>query len=96
MGRNLTKLSNKVILSDGKMYFTKIDSSASFYSMLDDENATHLISAYDVEIETDRETSSYTKAVALDFCKENEETGKSQFIDVIICDLLGTFISDWY
>lgn len=97
MEREFRKLSNKVIVSkDNKgkdLYLTKVESAAPFNNLFYDEDSLYAVSAKDTEIVTGE--SSYTEAVVLTYCKD-DATGNTHFIDVIVCCMLGTFISDWH
>lgn len=97
MEREYKKLSNKVIVSkdnkDNDLYFAKAEGAAPFNNLFYDEDSLYAVSAKDIEIVTGE--SSYTEAVVLTYCKD-DEAGNTHFIDVIVCCMLGTFISDWY
>lgn len=90
MEKGFKKLSNKVIVSDIGMYYTKADGASSFRNIISDELNVHILCAYDTEIET--EDLSLVKAIVVGFIKESDRKN----IEIIICDSLGTFISDWY
>ncbi len=95
MKKEFIQLSNKVIRSaDKNQYFAKVESKADFQKTFFKEEAQYEISARDVEIELRKENNSYTEAILLSFCKQ--EDASFLFVDVLISDLIGTFISDWY
>lgn len=91
-------LSNRVITStDNKgkaMYFTKVDSAATFQKLFHDEEASYGVSVKDIEVEMVN-GSTYSDAILMTHSAETED-GSDMFLDVIISDLLGTFVSEWY
>jgi hypothetical protein len=91
-------LSNRVITStDNKgkaMYFTKVDSAASLQKLFHEEEASYCVSVTDIEVEMVN-GSTYTDAILMTHSAETED-GSDMFLDVIISDLLGTFVSEWY
>ena len=98
MNRKYLRLSNKVIKSvDSKgkeLFFTKAEGAVPFQNTFFGDEVQYEVSANGVEIEMNNEEKSYTDAVILTFGVEEEDNVR--YADVIICDLLGTFISDWY
>lgn len=95
MKKEFIQLSNKVVKSvDGNLYLTKVASGADFLKTFFEEEAQYEISARDVGIELRKKEGTFTVAILLTFCKEEDES--TSFVDVLISDLLGTFISDWY
>lgn len=98
MGNKYLKLSNSVITStDNKgtaMYFTKVDSASTFQKLFYDEEASYGVSVTDIEVEMGND-STYTDAILMTHIAETED-GSDMFLDVIISDLLGTFVSEWY
>ena len=89
------QLSNKVIKSaEGKQFFSKAEGVADFQKTFFGDEDQYGISAKDVEIELKSHNGTFTDAILLTFCKEDGES--TSFVDVLISDLLGTFISDWY
>lgn len=88
------QLSKKVIKSaDAEKYFAKADSAASFSRMFFDEEATYTVSCRNVQISTSKQNSTYTDGILFTFC--DEQGGNCKYVDVLISDMLGTFISDW-
>lgn len=91
-------LSSRVITStDNKgkaMYFTKVDSAASLQKLFHEEEASYCVSVTDIEVEMVN-GSTYTDAILMTHSAETED-GSDMFLDVIISDLLGTFVSEWY
>lgn len=97
MRNDFFKLSNKVIIStDNKAketYFTKVDSASTFQKLFYDEEILYGISATDIEVDID--DGLFTDAILMTYSVE-ENDDKDRFLDVIISDLLGTFVSEWY
>lgn len=98
MRNKFLTLSNRVITStDNKgkaMYFTKVDSAASLQKLFHEEEASYCVSVTDIEVEMVN-GSTYTDAILMTHSAETED-GSDMFLDVIISDLLGTFVSEWY
>ena len=76
------------------MYFTKVDSAASLQKLFHEEEASYCVSVTDIEVEMVN-GSIYTDAILMTHSAETED-GSDMFLDVIISDLLGTFVSEWY
>ena len=51
------------------------------------------VSVSDAKIQTD--VGVYTPAMIFTYCMEDVDGG-THFVDVVISQLLGTFVSDWY
>ena len=95
MKDRLEQLSSKVIKSaDGKQYFSKAEGAADFQKTFFGDEEQYEISAQGVEIELKNQEGAFTCAILLTFCKEDDKN--ASFVDVLISDMLGTFISDWY
>ena len=98
MRNKFLKLSNKVITStDNKgkaMYFTKVDSASTFQKLFYDEEASYGVSVTDIEVDMGS-GASFTDAILMTYSAETED-GSDMFLDVIISNLLGTFVSEWY
>lgn len=84
------KVNSRVIRS-GDNYLAKVDSAETFSSIFVDEETTYGVSVRDARIQTG--DSTYTPAMAFTYSMED---GSVRFIDVVVCPLLGTFVSDWY
>ena len=84
------KVNSRVIRS-GDNYLAKVDSAENFSSVFVDEETTYGVSVRDAQIQTG--DSTYTPAMAFTYSMED---GSVRFIDVVVCQLLGTFVSDWY
>lgn len=95
MKKRFLQLSNKVIKSvDGELFFTKAEGSMSFQKTFFGEEDQYGLYAQDVYVGLNGQEGTITDAVLLTFWNENEES--SHCVEVLICDLLGTFISDWH
>ena len=98
MRNRFLKLSSNVIASmDNKgkaMYFAKVDSAATFQKLFHDEETSYGVSVKDIEVDMGN-GSSFTDAILTTYIAEKED-GSNMFLDVIISDLLGTFVSEWY
>ena len=84
------KVNSRVIRSSDN-YLAKIDSAESFSSIFVDEETTYGVYVKDAKILTG--DSTYTPAMAFTYSMEDASV---LFIDVVVCPLLGTFVSDWY
>jgi len=87
------QVSGDVIKYDENLYMTKMYSSASIYKKIcmDDEKEFS-ISTTDIEIVL--LDGNLTNGILITFQDESEENNAC--IDVLISDVLGSFISDWY
>lgn len=93
--KEFMQLSNSVIKTANRnVYYTKVDSAKSLQKVFIEEESQYEISAGDVEIQIKGEDETFAEGVLLVFCKEKD--GSCSYVDVLICDVLGTFISDWY
>ena len=84
------KVNSRVIRSCDK-YLAKVDSAETFSSIFAEDETTYAVSVRDAQIQTG--DSTYTPAMAFTYSMED---GSVHFIDVVVCQLLGTFVSDWY
>lgn len=81
------KVNSRVIRS-GDNYLAKVDSAESFSSIFVDEETTYGVSVRDAQIRTG--DSTYTPAMAFTYSMEDGS------VRVVVCPLLGTFVSDLY
>lgn len=86
------KVNSRVICS-GDNYLAKVDSAETFSSIFVDEETTYGFSVRDAKIQTG--DSTYTPAMAFTYSMEGADGGM-HFVDIVISELLGTFVSDWY
>ena len=84
------KVNSRVIRS-GDKYLAKVDSAETFSSIFADDETTYAVSVRNAQIQTG--DSTYTPAMAFTYSMEDASV---LFIDVVVCPLLGTFVSDWY
>lgn len=98
MRNKFLKLSSNVIAStDNKgktMYFSKVDSASTFQKLFHDEEASYGVSVTDIEVDMGN-GATFTDAILMTHSAETED-GSDMFLDVIISDLLGKFVSEWY
>lgn len=98
MRNKFLKLSSNVIAStDNKgktMYFSKVDSASTFQKLFHDEEASYGVSVTDIEVDMGN-GATFTDAILMTHSVETED-GSDMFLDVIISDLLGKFVSEWY
>ena len=80
------------VITNGKQYLRKIDSSRSISKVLYHEEEQYEVSAHDEQVEL--LNGSFADAIRITFCKD--EDGATSFADVLTSDVLGTYISDWY
>lgn len=86
------KVNSRVICSWDN-YLAKVDSAETFSSIFVDEETTYGFSVRDAKIQTG--DSTYTPAMAFTYSMEGADGG-THFVDIVISELLGTFVSDWY
>ena len=85
-------------------YFSRVLSEKYIRRKFYTEETKYEVSAQDIEIEMHRKDIGkvFTDGILLTFCKEDdigencESDNKCCFLEIIISDLLGTFISDWF
>ncbi|MBD9082036.1 MAG: hypothetical protein EGR48_00460 [Lachnospiraceae bacterium] len=98
MRNKFLKLSSNVIAStDNKgktMYFSKVDSASTFQKLFHDEEASYGVSVTDIEVDMGN-GATFTDAILMTHSAKTED-GSDMFLDVIISDLLGKFVSEWY
>ena len=98
MRNKFSKLSSNVIAStDNKgktMYFSKVDSASTFQKLFHDEEASYGVSVTDIEVDMGN-GATFTDAILMTHSAETED-GSDMFLDVIISDLLGKIVSEWY
>lgn len=95
---NYELLSSSVVRrNDRNVYYKKLDSAESIQKMIWQDEATYEVSANNINIyiRNVRE-ADFASAVLITFCMDSVGNGKAEFFDLIISDVLGTFISDWY
>lgn len=85
------KLSNDVI-SNGKQMFARVYSAKTFERNIYADEAEYGTIFKDIIIHL--EGIAVTDAILTTLVRDDEEG--ASYIDIISCDLLGTFISDWY
>ena len=93
MEANYIQASNNVIISNDGKYLTKVDSSNTLNRKLYEDEVEYGVSFGDVSIKLQKD-SCYTDAMLMEFSKDTDDG--AIFIDIVISDTIGTFISDWY
>lgn len=86
------KINSRVIRSENE-YLAKADSAETLRNIFTNVETRYEISVSDVKIQT-RE-GFYTPAMLFEYSMEDADGGM-HFVDVVISQLLGTFVSDWY
>ena len=95
MEANFIQLSEDVLLSSDGIYLTKVDSAKKLKSKIFDEYEEYGISFGDVTISTENVCGGISDAIRMEISVENED-GDYDFLDIVVSDLLGTFVSEWY
>lgn len=99
MEREYVQVSNDVVTSKDE-YFARVISAESLKRKFFDEESVYGISSRDIVIRLMKE-NYITQGILVTLSRENEEcdteeSPETSFIDIIISDAIGTFISDWY
>ena len=93
MEQAFKQLSNDVISSAQNLLFTRVDSEKSFRRKFPSEESSYELCFRNIEIEM-KEKEHYTDAILISFTSDDENS--TSYVDVIMSDVLGTFISDIY
>lgn len=91
MEKQYKKLSNDVI-SCGKQMFAKVYSAETFNRKIYEDEVEYGTIFKDISIQL--EGIVVADAILTTLVRDNGDS--ASFIDIISCDLLGTFVSDWY
>lgn len=80
-------------------YFSRVPSARGLQRKFFNEETAYEVSVCDIEIKTG--TGVITDAILLTFCRENideesRETIETSYLEMIISEMLGTFVSDWF
>lgn len=86
------KITSRVIRNENE-YLAKADSAETLRNIFLNEEMKYEVSVSDAKIQTD--VGVHTPAMIFTYCMEDEDGG-THFVDVVISQLLGTFVSDWY
>lgn len=92
------QLSEDVISSPQNILYSRVASAKALERKLFDEDAEYRMTFKDIEIEM-KKAGHFTTGILVMFVRENhesEEMVSESFIDLVISDILGTFISEWY
>ena len=95
MEANFIQLSEDVLLSSDGIYLTKVDSAKKLKSKILDEFEEYGISFGYVTISAENVGGGILDAIRMEISVEDED-GDYDFLDVVVSDLLGTFVSEWY
>lgn len=95
MEANFIQVSEDVLLSSDGIYLTKVDSAKKLKSKILDEYEEYGISFGDVTISTEKVCGGISDAVRMEISVANND-GDYDFLDIIISDQLGTFVSERY
>lgn len=98
MEKRYKQLSEDVISSPEDFLYSRVASAKVLERKLFDEDAEYRMTFQDIEIEM-KKAGHFTTGVLVVFIRENHESedkASESYIDLIISDILGTFISDWY
>ena len=94
MEREFKQVSGDVVVSNTNKYLTRVDSSNTLFRKLYDDELQYGVSFKDVEISLIEE-GHFTNGILITFSKYVDDM-KDTFIALLISDVIGTFISDWY
>ena len=94
MEANYVQLSKDVLLSRDGRYLVRVDSAQTLNKKLYDDDTEYGVSFGNVSIRS-KHGSYCVDAILMEFSAENEDVDYD-FIDLVISDELGIFISDWY
>lgn len=94
MEREFKQVSGDVVVSNINKYLTRVDSSNTLFRKLYDDELQYGVSFKDVEISLIEE-GHFTNGILIIFSKDVDDM-KDTFIELLISDVIGNFISDWY
>ena len=94
MEREFKQVSGDVVVSNTNKYLTRVDSSNTLFRKLYDDELQYGVSFKDVEISLIEE-GHFTNGILIIFSKDVDDM-KDTFIELLISDVIGNFISDWY
>lgn len=95
MEANFIQLSDDILLSSGGIYLTKVDSAKKLKSKILDEYEEYGISFGDVTISAKNVCGGISDAIQMEISVEDED-GCYDFLDIVVSDSLGTFVSEWF
>ena len=83
---------------DHGLLLTRVDSSNTFQKLLINEDDQYFIASHDVKIEM--MNGHFTDGIDILICRddavEDDPDSKAMFLNIVISDVLGTFVSSWY
>ena len=86
------KINSRVIRGE-RDFLAKADSAETLQNIFLNEEMKYEVSVIDAKIQTG--IGVYTPAMTFTYCMEDVD-GRAHFVDIVISQLLGTFVSDWY
>lgn len=86
------QVGNDVIRFDESNYLTRITSSASILRKIIPDDKRYSLTTTDVEIQL--LNGDVTDGTLITICNEAEE--EYYYLDILISDVIGSFVSDWY
>lgn len=86
------QLSTNVIRNGGS-YLTRVVSAESIDSYLHDEETEYFVTSRNIEINLVKQ-EHFTPAILITYTHEDDK-GNASYLEMIISNLLGTFISEW-
>ena len=87
------QVGNDVIRFDESNYLTRITSSASILRKIIPDDKRYSLTTTDVEIQL--LNGDVTDGTLIAICNEAEEE-RYYYLDILISDVIGSFVSDWY
>ena len=81
------------VIKQGDSYLTRVVSAESVNAFLMDEETEYYVTSCNTEIRLAKQ-GHFTPAIIITFTHEDDK-GDSSYLEMIISNLLGTFISEW-
>ena len=90
-------LSSSVIKNDN-LLFTRVSSAQCIERKLYEQDASYELDVenIDIQMKDNKSTSGIRFTFGFEKCNESENSSSMYYVDLLISDVLGTFISDWY
>ena len=90
-------LSSSVIKNDN-LLFTRVSSAQCIERKLYEQDASYELDVenIDIQMKDNKSTSGIKFTFGFEKCNESENSPSMYYVDLLISDVLGTFISDWY
>ena len=81
------------VIRNGDSYLTRVVSAESINAYLHDEESEYFVTSRNIEVNLTKQRS-FTPAILITYTHE-DENGNVSYLEMIISNLLGTFISEW-